>query len=115
MADENNLVIGATVDVEQLRAGLQTSVGEIKTTTQNMGISFTEMSTPAPCATRQISDDKRDAAETFSAEWTRAAEASLAYSPAQPVFFFPWSMVAFIAGVAGRSTVSRTIPRGKMQ
>jgi hypothetical protein len=83
MADENNLVIGATIDVDQLKTGLQTSVDEIKNSTANMGIAFTEMSTSAMRATRQITDDTRDAAETISAEWTRAAEASLNFARAQ--------------------------------
>ena len=84
MADENNLVIGATVDVEQLPSGLQTSV-------EASGIWI-------ECQT--LTDKVLSGACAGVSEVT-------------PVFFFPWSMVAFIAGVAGRPTVSRNFPRGK--
>lgn len=53
-----NLVIGATVDVEQLKGGFDGSVETVKAGTQQMAVSFQELSTTATRAARQTSDDR---------------------------------------------------------
>jgi hypothetical protein len=78
-----NLNIGAVVDVETLKSGMQAGVEGVKSSTQAMAVSFEELSTQAARAVRQISEDTKLAATSISSDWVKAAEASAVYSKAQ--------------------------------
>ena len=75
MAD-NNLQIGATVDVGQLQSGMSTSVDAIKAATDNIGISFQECSTKSRAAMRGISDEVKANAESVGAASVQIAQAT---------------------------------------
>lgn len=79
---ENNLKIGATVDVGAINEGMANVAEITKAATRNIAISFEEASTKTKNAMRNLSDDVKQAADSVSRESIRVAEATREQSEA---------------------------------
>ena len=77
-----NLQIGATVDVGAINQGMQFIQEVTRAATQNIGISFEEVSAKTKMAMRGLSDDVKTAAENVSRESIKVAEATRAQAEA---------------------------------
>ena len=79
---DNSFTIGATVDVEQLAAGMSEAGQVTQEALDKMLASFSEASTGTARAVSRIAEDTRAAALDVDASWKRVAEATLSYNAA---------------------------------
>ncbi|MBS1803510.1 MAG: hypothetical protein JST28_09085 [Acidobacteria bacterium] len=78
-----NLRIGATVDVAELKAGMQQTVDEVKTAAQKIPIAFEEARGRTKAALNGISEDTKQAAQVVSIESAKVAQATKQFAQAQ--------------------------------
>src|SRR5581483_5468932 len=77
-----NLRIGATVDVAEIKSGLDLTVDEIKNAAQKIPLVFDEAAGRTKVALGRISDDVKQSAEVVSIESARVAQATRAQAAA---------------------------------
>jgi hypothetical protein len=78
-----NLRIGATVDVAELKAGMQQSVDEVKQAAQKIPLAFEEARGRTKTALNGISEDTKQAAQVVSIESAKVAQATKQFAQAQ--------------------------------
>jgi hypothetical protein len=78
-----NLRIGATVDVAELKAGMQQTVDEVKQAAQKIPIAFEEARGRTKTALNGISEDTKQAAQVVSIESAKVAQATKQFAAAQ--------------------------------